>query len=175
MALTPTPNFGSQLDRAIVAYLVSQGLPGLVVPAAIYGGMTYPVTKVHSVSATANPVNTLNKEFMTDITCISSAVIPNSQADAQTQWAALNNMVGLVEAAMLQSNDTTLDVVAKAITAAGNALATGGSPENADMAQFTLLHLYFRGDTRGKPDDGSCAWMEVRHFECHGFPSAVNP
>ena len=193
--LTPTPNPGSQLDRAICAFLISQGVgdwaaqePGdvIVIPADGLEIKSYPNVTVLSMSSNHDPMLTGIEVFQVHIAIKFSATGllnqktlagPIQQANPYSTRVARDAVVGLVMAAMMQSEDNaTLDYTAGLITAAGRALATSGSDQeqanNADMTEFTCQHLYYTGTVaRGKPDEEGCAWVEVRGFRVIASPT----
>jgi hypothetical protein len=177
--LTPTPNPGSQLDRSLVAYLVSQGIgvweledAGDVVisPADGLAVQTFPNITVASMSSQHTPMLTGIEEFTTHIMVKYSVAGALQQANPFAVRVARDYTIGLVMAAMMQSADNaTLDATAALITAAGRALATSGTAQeqanNADMANFTCQHVYYNGTVgRGKPDEKGCDWVETRGF-----------
>ena len=188
MAIQAIPNVGTQLDRAIVAYLIANGV-GLwrwtkigdcvVWPADGLAIKTYPNITVWSHQSTHTPVLTGIEEFDTTVTCKFSAAGAAQQANPYSVRVARDAILGLMLACMLQSDDgATLDATAKAITTAGRALATAGTDQektnNADMAQFTCLHVYYHGTiSRGKPDEAGCDWVEMRGFKISACPTAI--
>jgi hypothetical protein len=189
MAITAIPVIGSQLDRAIVAYLIANGV-GLwrwtkqgdcvIWPADGLAVRTYPNVTVWSHRSTHTPVLTGIEEFETSITCKFSAAGAVQAANPYAIRVARDAILGLALACMLQSDDgSTLDATARAITAAGRALVTKGTAQeqanNADMAAFTCLHVYYLGTTaRGLPEEEGCDWVEVRGFRISACPSAID-
>lgn len=179
MALTPTPNPGSMLDRGICAYLTAQGVGAngvYIAPADSLGTKSYPSVTVISRSSQHTPMLTGNEEFQVDIICAFSAAGGQQSQNPDGLRVTRDLIVGLVMASMMQSNDNaTLDATAAAITAAGRALASTGTPQqqqnNSDMQNFTALHCYFSGSTRGQPDEAGCAWVEIRHFRISVAPT----
>lgn len=176
--LAPTGNFGSQLDRAICAYLIAQGCgtAGNISPANSQPVNAYPTITVKSFSSEQDPVLTGRESYQVQIQCKTSAATETNDPNPAARAAQSDALVGQVMAAMLQSDDqNTLDYTARAITTAGRALATGlnilPDSNNADMLDFTLDHLYWIGTQRGEPDDDGSAWVEIRTFKCNGSPS----
>jgi hypothetical protein len=188
-ALVPTPNPGSQLDRAITAFLIQNGIGKwavqnkgdcIIVPADSLEIKTYPNVTVWSHSSQHDPVQTGNEYFQVRITCKFSAAGAKQSANPYAARVARDKIVGTLMAAMMQSSDnSTLDYTAMLITQAGNAMATSGTIEqqanNADMTQFTCLHVYYLGtESRGEPDEAGCDWVEVRSFKITCAPSAID-
>lgn len=167
MSLTALPNVGSQLDRAIIAYLISLevGTSENIYPAHTSIEKVLPSITVKSYSSSHEQQSGV-ENYQVSIQCMAEAVIDSSTP------TVIDNLVGLVMAAMLQSEDgETLDYTAAQITETGRALAVSDPDSNADMADFTLNHLYYKGAQRGKPDDDNSIWAEVRNFEAHVSPS----
>ena len=178
-APTATPNPGSQLDRAVVAYLTNQGVGAggvNVSPADSLGTKSYPSVTVISRNSQHTPMLTGNEEFQVDITCLFSAAGGQQSVNPDGLRVVRDSIIGLVMASMMQSSDNaTLDATAALITSAGRALASTGTPQsqqnNADMANFTALHTYYLGSTRGTPDEQGCSWVEIRHFRISVAPT----
>ena len=179
--LTATPNPGSMLDRAIVAYLISIG-NGLFTWANCYPADSlelkqYPNTTVESHTSEHTPMLTGIEEYHVSITIRYSTVQSVNVANPYAARVARDALVGTVMAAMMQSADgATLDATAALITAAGVALATSGTQtqqqNNADMVNFSCQHVYFLGSQRGKPDEAGTDWVEKRNFRISVSPTA---
>lgn len=186
-AIPPAPvgNVGSQLDRAIRAFLISMGCGGVDNINTGYSTTvnTYPNAVVKSIQSTHAPENTGVEVYTVQIQARQSAVTEVGEPNPEGKRVELDGFIGQILAAMMQTSDGfTFDATAALITTAGQGLATSdGSPagdlsaqNNADMAEFTLDHLYYKGATRGQPDDESAAWIEVRNFECHAYASSAH-
>lgn len=182
-------NVGSQLDRAVTAYLISNGVgkwkvqnPGdcTVSPADGLAISTYPHVIVLSHSSTHDPAPTGDEAFMVRIICKFGVAGARQQANPYAARVARDAIVGLMLTLMLQTDDNaTLDLTAANITAAGRALAADADPliaaNNADMANFTALHVGYHGTTtRGDPDQEGCAWVEIREFRITACPTAID-
>jgi hypothetical protein len=68
----------------------------------------------------------------------------------------------------------TLNFTCDDINEYGRALATIDATNESDMTEFTCLSGRYLGMTRGEPEDGSCAWVEVRNFEFVACPTNVD-
>ncbi len=179
MPLTPLPNVGSQLDRAIVAYLISveAGTAANTYPSYCSTDKVFPNTTVKSHASAHDPDLTANEIF--NVAIMAKFNAREETANPEAKRKAADERIGLIMAALLQSDDgQTLKATARAITAAGRALATSDNAtvaaNNADMADFTLQHWYYKGAVRGTPEDESCAWVEVRNFQATASPSNVD-
>jgi hypothetical protein len=177
MPITAIPNVGSQLDRAIVAYLISveAGTADDTFPANGTGDKELPNTIVRSTGSTHAPMEGGNEQWTVSIMVRASAVDPETGEPSESARVALDNRVGLVLAAMLQSEDgQTLNFTADAITTAGRALAVSDPTNNADMDQFTCQAVYYNGAQRGNPDGEDAVWVEMRNFTIHCCPTALS-
>ena len=180
MALEAIGNCGGMLDRSIAAYLISQGCGtwANILSSDSLQIKGYPNATILSHQSVQDEVLTGNERWQVTITAKYSAVQSVNAPDKYAARVARDQFVGLITAAMLQSDDgATLDATAAMITAAGRALATTGTPQqqadNADLVNFTCLHVHFLGSTRGIPDEEGCAWVEVRRFEIVAAPTAL--
>jgi len=180
------PNIGSQIDRAIVAYLASvnagyitDDLAAQILPA------NSPVEKgqytivVHAVRGQNQPERVGNKLFNIQIRIEYSAVTEVSDPNPEGARVLLDQVVGQVAYALLQSDDgQSLNYTARAITTAGRALSNTGTAQskanNADMANFTLQYLFDQGQTRGEPNEEGASWVEVLNFDATCIPVAVD-
>lgn len=179
------PNVCSQCDRAIRAFLISQGCGSAedINVAYSVSTNTYPNTVVKSISSTHLVENSGLERIQVQLQFKQTAAIDPGEPNPEFTRVQLDLRVGQSLAAMLQTSDNyTLDATAALITVAGQALAVSdGSPagnqsalNNADMAQFTMQHLYYKGAARGQPDDDNASWVEVRNFECDCDPLAIS-
>ena len=189
MAIQAIPVVGSQLDRAVVAYLIANGV-GLwkwtkngdcvIAPANSLQVKTFPNLTVSSHQSEHDPIESGNEDFQVSIACKFSAAGAAQQSNPYAARVMMDATIGLMLACMLQSNDgATLDLAAANITAAGLALATSGSAQdqanNADMANFTALQVHFLGTSaRGRPDEAGCDWVHISGFKIIACPSAIN-
>lgn len=190
MAIAPLANPGSMLDRGIAAYLISQGI-GLwrwtkngdcvIFPADALAIKTYPNIGVLSHVSQHDPAPSGIEQFHVILSCkFSLAIAPNQNVNPYASRVSRDNLIGMVMAAMTQSDDgATLDLTARLITQAGRALATTGTEQeqqnNADMVNFTALHVHYLGTlARGEPDEVGADWVEQRGFGISVSPSAID-
>ncbi len=179
-------NLPSQLERAIVAFLLANGCGTVddVLQGRSLRIKGYPVTIVKTAQGMHAPQNTGIYVCQVQLQFKQSAVNASGEPNPDHVWVDFDARIGMAIAQMLQSNDgCTFDYTAAAITTAGRAMAVAAddSPEaaliaknNADMPDFTLTHICYKGYARGVPDDDSGAWMDVHTFECHACPSNVS-
>lgn len=181
-----TPNNGTQLERAIRALFVTTGA---VDPDDCFisnesterGNLSTGITTIQAISSSTDesePVG--NEKWQVTIQNKFGAALEDGQTDTAINRLQLDMRVGRQQDKMTQAGDysQTLDATASAITAAGRALATvtaePDATNDADMAEFTCLFVRYTGATRGRPEDGSCAWVEVRNYEITACPIAIN-
>ncbi len=183
-------NIPSQLERAIAAFLLANGCGTVddVSPGRSLKLNTYPLTIVKTAQGSHDPQNTGTMVCQVQLQFKQSAINEKGEPNPGQAWVEFDARIGAAMAQMLQSNDgNTFDYTAHLITVAGRALAVAVTDQddpdgaaqaaqiaanNADMADFTLTHLYYKGYARGVPDDEASAWMDVHNFECHAC--AVN-
>lgn len=191
------PNVGSQLDRAIAAYLLSQdaGTAADVFPTWALSTKIYPYTVVKAHQFTHDPMNTGNEIWQVALQFRQSAANDAKEPNPYYKRVELDARIDAAMDALLltsdvntqhpgfQNNGQTFDYVAQQITAFGRALALPQdvsaqaqqiAKNNADMANFTCLHWYYRGGARGDPEEEGCAWFEERNFEAVATPSVIN-
>lgn len=176
-AITAIPNLGSQLERAVVAYLVSVEAGTYDDTFESYCSMdkVLPNTVVRASGSTHEPLHGGNEVWQLSVIVRGIAV---DDADTESRYAAvgaLNERVGKCLAAMLQTEDNqTLDYTAEQITAAGRALAVSDPDNHADMADFTCQSIYYKGAQRGQPEEDNSIWAEMRNFEVRCCASAIS-
>jgi hypothetical protein len=182
------PNCGTQLERAIRALFIAEGAAtaddchisndstertGLITT-----GLT---TILASQSTAADTELSGNEKWSVSIQNKFGAALQPGETNASVNRVALDTRVGKQMLEMMQSSGNpsgSLDETAANITAAGRALAAvddeTAAANDVDMTEFTCLFVRYLGSTRGRPDDGSCAWVEVRNFEITACPSNVD-
>ena len=188
--ITPLPNVAGQLDRACAAYLIGNGVgvwkwtkagDCVIWPADALAIKTYPNITIRSPRSRHTPELTGIEEFQEVVFTCKFSLAGSRQSDNPFAFRVARDLIlGKMLACMLQSSDNrTLDATARAITTAGRALATSGTDQeqanNADMANFTCLHVYYLGTLdRGLANEEGCDWGEVRGFRISACPSAIN-
>lgn len=181
----PLPNTGSQLDRAVVAWLLANaaGTPSDVLPANSVALKHYPCTIVKSYRSAQAPELTGDDYWNCDVQIKGSASNEANEPNPNYKWVDLDARVGLTKAVLLQgyaatpdqaADQANLTYTAQQITAWGSDLVNPAdqSPQakiiaqnNADMAAFTCLSWYYKGQSRGEPNEEGCSWVEILHFE----------
>lgn len=181
------PNLGSQLDRAIVAWLtlnncgyVTDTTAALIVPGNTPAiKISYPVIIAHAARSTTAPQNVGTQELTVQLRIEQTSVLEVNDPNPENTRVVLDQLVGQVAYQMLQSTDRMqLDVTCAGITAAGRALATDADPQvaanNADMVNFTVQYLRYDGQTRGKPSEEGASWVEILNFTAIANASAID-
>jgi hypothetical protein len=164
MSVTAMPNNATQVERAVRAWLIECGAGTEDDYFISTDYRKRPQSEIFStiVAATSrhSPEVAGNEIWQVAITHFYPANVPPDHESPDSYRAALDERVGLQMAALAQSDDEhTLQYTVDAITTAGRNLTA------ADMAEFTCLFLRYLGASRGKPEDESCAWVEVRNYE----------
>jgi len=173
----PYHNLGSKLDRAIVAYLISEGAgtAGDVYPANRSGTKVLPNTTVQAFRGQPNPVCDGNYNVDVKVLVSMPAAEQPGSENTQAQRVAFDERLARTFDALHLSDDgDTLKATADAITDAGRDLADSDPDNNADMADFTCLSVLNLGFDRGEPDDAACAFVEVLTIRCNCCPSNVD-
>lgn len=169
----PFNNIRSKLARAICAYLASQpngvncGTAADILPYNTTAEKTFPNTTVKPAVATPDPPLTGRYSIPVHISIkgFAGQSANDRQADPETPRDAFDSRLANTFDALMGSDDgQTLRVTAKAITAAGRALAVSDGAHHADMANFTLTGWYDGGFGEGQPDEVGCDWEEILIF-----------
>lgn len=193
-AIDPLPNLGSQVERAIVAWFDYLGIS--TVDQNYISNDTKP-REIYDDNSNSRVINTIMANSSTvavdesrieiwnvtfEAQFIYAAI--NQPADENWNWKTINAWVGTHDAALSQkdSADRDLKVTAAWLTAAGRDLAVDDSngvdpiqvksaADNADMVNFTIQKIIFKGSTRVKKDgQGSLYFVEQRHYEIYAVP-----
>lgn len=198
--IDPVPNVGSQIERAVIAYLkacfIAKAIPGLTIDkinfyfSKDWASRVPPLIDVLAHKSVENPPHTRNEDYQVKITAEGPGVNQPGTANPESTWLQLNSMIGLVMAALSQTDSATdvsagARVTADLITQAGRALAvdeSGGvdpamaqdAANNADMAAFTCSFVEFKGSQRAEISDGTIWIKETRNFEMRACPSNVD-
>ncbi len=187
----PVPNTGSQIERAVIAYLkVAFGAD-----AALYqfnfsndwAKRVAPLIDVLAHKSVETVPHTRNESYQVRIEAKWKG---NSEAGApnpDSNWVSINAFIGVIMAAMssYSASSPVYEYVAQQITAAGRALAVdasaGADPaqvltaaNNADMAAFTCEYVEYKGAQRAEISDGSLFIKEVRNFEIRAANANVD-
>lgn len=180
-APNPTPNCRSQLDRAVVAYLIGLevGTSSQIFPAHSASTKPLPNLAVKSADSRCDtqPVSFI-EAFDVQLIARQSSANAKGETNPENKRVILDNLLGRAMTVMTP-DDTHSDfsTICAAITAAGRALATDNdatvAANNQDMSQFTVMFMAYRGTTFMEPDGQTGVYAEIRHFEVHACPKAL--
>ncbi len=181
MPIEPLPNNGTQIERALRAWFIAHaaGTKNDLFISNDSRDRPQILTDIFATSSRHDPENTGNEIWSVSIQNKFPAAIQPGQNNPEAHRVAIDARVGLQMAALAQTDDNcTLNFTAAGISTAGRSLATAGSTRdqanNADMADFTCLFVRYLGASRGRPDDDSCSWVEVRNYEITACPYNVD-
>jgi hypothetical protein len=185
----PAPNIGSQIERAVIAYLKSvfndQKDNYTFYFSNDWKVREAPLFDVLAHKSTETVPHTRNESYQVRIEAkwlgTNVAGEPsNSEANPDTDWQAINRMIGVVMAAMSVGNpgagpDDVAKTTAADITAAAWALAASDPTNNGDLAGvmdadgfptgFVVEYVEFKGAQRAEAVEGTFYIKEVRNFE----------
>ena len=177
---TPSGDLQSKINRAIKAYLVTAGVVTVQDCHAQPDSYerTLPLTEIgtgdgiefEGLGNWQFPSVTLKLED----TGIVQPTVPNQnqpRIDANTRMTAIWNALNLSDDA------TTLDYVARQVTAAAWAKAIADPVDNGDLADFTMIKWYVgdRGGPQQKTEAGMTFWERVISFSCVACDAALTP
>lgn len=198
--IAPVPNVGSQLERAVIAYLQAcfkkAAIAGLgLADVGFYfsndwKGRVPPLIDVMAHASTENPPHTRNESYNVRIEAEWKGANEPGVTNTESNWIFINNLIGIVMAALSQTDSATdvsagARVTAQLITQAGRALAVDGSNgldpaqvqdalNNADMVNFTCSFVEFKGSKRADVSQGKIWIKEVRNFEMRACCSVTD-
>ena len=183
----PFTTLRSKLNRAICAYLVSQGAGSTkdTQPSFTQSTLAFPNTTVRATTGTPDPPFTGNYRIQVWISIKGSASESTTEPNPDLRREEFDNRIATVADALMTGNGyNSLSDTANAITAAGRALATVIDPNdpasvqfaanNADMVDFTLIQWIDRGFGDGQADSQDCTWEEILIFEAYCCSSNVS-
>jgi hypothetical protein len=176
----PFSTLRSKLNRAVCAYLISQGVGSTedTVPAYSQGTYAFPNTTVRATLGTPDPPFSGNYRITLHVSIKGSAVQSAQDPNGDLAHIEFDERVAAVQDALMMGNgcDSLADTAA-AINAAGRALAVAQDPSdpasvqqaanNADMVDFTLIQWIDRGFGDGMADAKDCTWEEILIFEAY--------
>ena len=180
--LDPVPNIGSQIERAVIAWLYDC-FGGEVSRYKFYFSTdwktrTPPLIEVFAHKSTETPTHSRMESFMVSVEARWKGTNVPGETNPDTNWKQINDFIGVVMAAMSQSDNDGSDfkATALAIAVAGRRLAVFGTPgiadamanditNNADMANFYCDYVEFKGSQRLGVAEGTLYLMEQRHFQ----------
>ena len=174
-------NAASKLERAVRAFLISQGKTTTancytmngsndkVLPNRVIGCVSFSPQRPYRAEGWVRLQ--IDHRF-------SGALDPNETDTDKQRWL-IDSFLGDTLDSLMISDGNSLNTSADGITAAGRALATDPDPvvaaDNSDMANFRCDTIKL-GDpmhTRGKTDDQAAVWLEALHFMCFVSPASI--
>jgi hypothetical protein len=183
-ALAPVPNIGSQLERALIAYMY-----------ACYGGerqlssfyfsndwkvRTPPLLDIFAQKSTEKVQHSRVESYLVTMDWKWPGINQPGVENPDFNWKSINDFVGVGMAGMSQTDDDgeTYRATAYQIAQAGRRLAVLGTASvldatptdianNADMVDFYCDYVEFKGATRGAMSGGEVFIKELRTFEIH--------
>jgi hypothetical protein len=190
--LQPVPNIGSQIERALIAYL-AQFYDGDE-PVNFYFSNDWrprvpPLVDVLAHKSTESIPHTRNETYQVKIEAKWPGTNQPGVDNTEYNWMAINDLIGSVMAAMSVSDNGDPNripvVVASDITDAGRALAVdasnGANPaekqgalNNSDMVNFTCEYVEFKGSQRAESGNEGLYLKEIRFFEIRAANSNVS-
>ena len=177
--LPPAPNIGSQIERAVIAYLIWFFNDQV----AAFGLNFYfsndwkirvaPLIDVLAHKSTETIPHTRNESYQVRIEVKWPGNNEVGQPNPDINWVTINSIIGMVMAAMSATDAGGADrvpvITAADMTTQGNLLATTGSEQdqenNADMAGLTVEYVGYQGAQRAESSEGTFFIKEVRNFE----------
>lgn len=180
-ALTPIPNIGSQVERAIIAMLwLAYG--GTKPLGSFYFSNDWqkrvaPLIDVFAHKSTEEVKHSRVEAYAVKVQSEWQGTAQPGVANPDANWKSINDDIGVVMAALSLTDDDgdTYRAAAYQIAQAGRRLAVLGKIDgtgtaqdilnNADMADFYCDYLEFKGSQRGEISDGSLFITEIRHFQ----------
>jgi len=181
MPLTAIPNNATQTERALRALFIANaaGTADDIFISNDWRDRPGTLTDIIAQSSRHATENSGDEIWTVAIQNKFPAAPQPGEENPEALRVAIDERVGLQMAALAQSDDNqTLKFTTTAISAAGRALTTAGSDmdqaNNADMADFTCLFIRYLGATRGRSDEDSATWVEVRNYEITTCASDVD-
>ena len=187
-----SPNTGSQLERAIAAWLVICGAGNVTQqyvsndPKARTANTNPPLNDILAHKSSESPRNSRDEAFQVKISSEFPSVVQPGNPDANWSWKQINLWIGTIMAAMSITDNGGQDYRAtcKAITDAGRNLAVDASNgtdpgavqfalDNADMSDFTCTWLLYQGCVRAKQNTEGLLFVEERNFEIDACSYAI--
>lgn len=180
-AITPVGNVGSQLERAMAAYFVTQEI---ATADQIYISndvkkRSFPTIDIFAHTSTEEVAHSRIEAYQVRVKCQLQSAVQQGETNPGLHWKDINVQVGRVMAAMSlvdDQNDFTRTAIS--ITTAGRLLATTGTAQeqsnNSDMADFTCQYVQFMGSKRAEQNEQGIAFCEIRNFLIHAANANVD-
>lgn len=164
----------SKLDRALVAYLISEGACNAdeCYPALRLLGKNLPNVTVHTTDLNIPDGDAFSGSRVADVDiAINQSPVAEAPADdteATTTSIALrqqfNDLIGDVCDALNKYGQAS-DLLCDAINTAAAALAVGDPDNNSDLADFGIYGIEPRGESQGFTQDA--IWQKTFRLRCH--------
>lgn len=192
--IQPMPNVGSQIERAIIAYLKF----AFGADASKYNfyfsndwaDRVPPLIDVLAHRSNEDTVNSREESYQVKIEFEWPGTNQPGTTNLDINWVSINQVIGVVMEAMSQTDSVT-DInrvsveTAKNITKYGRLLAIDQSngadqtqvlaaKNNCDMPNFTCQHVKFSGSVRGIISNNSIFLKEMRNFEIRACPFNID-
>ena len=185
----PFNRLRSKLNRAIAAYLLNPnaylavpdaslvpcGAKDDILPANAITPNTYPNTTVQATLSKVEVPLTGLRRISVHLSIKGSAVQEVGEPNPEQKRVEFDQRIANTYDALMQSDDgQSLRATARAITAAGRALAVPVdntaaalqlAANNADMADFTCQAWFDSGEGDGMANAEGCSWEEILMFE----------
>ena len=185
--LTAVPNIRSQIERALRAYLTDcvVGTFGQFRLSHDYAqrqvidtktGLRVPLINIFGMHSSEKPQNSRLESWIVRIDPEYDASTQPNDTNPNWNWKAINNLVGLIMAAMSQTTNASSGYLATAlmISVYGRRLAVLGAvgdpsvtsaADNSDMALFFCNYVDYAGAVGVKQDpQGGLYFKEQRNF-----------
>jgi len=161
----PYNNLRSKLNRAVCAYLVTQGVGTVdnILASNTNAAKSYPLVTVQAVRGMPDPPMTGDYRCSVQV-AVKGSNVQVANASPQSNRILFDTLCGKTCDALMIGDTSTLMPTALGITAAGRALFAGDPANNADMADFTCINWFDDGFGIGDPDAEGCSWIEVFLF-----------
>lgn len=180
-ALTPVPNIGSQIERAIIAWLWAS-FGGAKDVGTFYFSNDWqkrsaPLIDVLAHKSSEAVVHSRVEAYSVKIESEWRGNAQPGVTNPDSNWKSINDDIGVVMAAMSQTDDNgdTYRLAARLIAQYGRRLAVFGCADptkgdvngianNADMKDFYCDYLEFKGSQRAQQNADGMFIVEIRNF-----------
>ena len=186
-SLNPVSNVGSQIERAIIAYLkTAYAAAGVPEPNFYYTNdgearsvIPNGLIDVLASDSAETPTFSNDEDYNVRIRAEWPGANQPNQNDTDFNLTQINQLIGVVVAAMSQTTTgQDRQTTCTNINECGRALATTGTPQeqadNADMVNFTCLKVMSRGSIRATNQEGGLYFHETRRYQIGASPSNVD-
>jgi hypothetical protein len=183
----PVPNIGSQIKRAVGAYLFTafpKPIPNFYF-STDWKKRIPPLIDILAHKSTEEVRHSRVESYITQIEAKWPGTNQPGQTNTDYNRVQIDALIGTVMAAMSQTSDNAASYYATAllISVAGRRLAVLGTPgvsdasandvsNNADMATFYCDFVEFRGSQRAEINAEGLFLKEVRNFDLRAYNSS---